>query len=425
MPPCGCALFYAQILLLSQEVTSPVEHLPPFHLIKYHGPAPSQLDTNTTNIEPDGYGSFTLYNYLVSEDLVAFMPQITLPQPPAMTATNRLQAAAAMIQVTGQETDVLATHQRFIHLLHIIMMNVITQNIFKNPIIKSNFYPHFEPDGRSAPRHQPPCGTHKKNIDAVCLVWYREDTQEVLKYTCQVLANKMILNGDVAMTKDIEMLILKVLGLVWSKAIEFGKTYVKTSLLEKLKDQTDIANFFMHEHDNNGLIIRWFGNSVFERFHTNFWYMQSVSQLKHLPAATRPCQHTCMHSLPWHTIQFTGLDYCPVFNVYYEGFIEALQNTAIGPAVTAHLVWLNTQGMKLISSNQTVTSPKKIPHIFIPHADEVVVYEVVSSPMLTYGAPSHLGVAPFHLTSTAFTYGHIDPEGDPWAGEYLWAVSYP
>ncbi|KAI6142164.1 hypothetical protein BKA82DRAFT_10412 [Pisolithus tinctorius] len=338
-----------------------------------------------------------------SENLVAFMPQITLPQLPEMTATNRLQAAAVMIQVTGQETDVLATHQRFVHLLCIVMTNVIARNIFKNPVIKSDFYPHFKPDGGSAPRCRAPHSTHKKNVNAVGLAWYREDIQEVLKYTCQALANKMILNVGwphgqntctiwkstmhVAMTKDIETLILKALGLIQSKAIEFGKTYMmeffrtddiwlladplvytlwKTSLLEKLKDQTGITNFFMHKHDNNGLIIRWFRNSIFERFHTNFWYTQSVSPVKTFASSdkTMPTHHSLLWQLihkqftcsldhvtmgrthnSGSAIQFTGLDYCPVFDVYYEGFIEALQNTAIGPAFTACLMWLNTQGM--------------------------------------------------------------------------------
>ncbi|KAI6002641.1 hypothetical protein F5J12DRAFT_783805 [Pisolithus orientalis] len=340
---------------------------------------PTQPILNLMGTDPSLIIITLAMSLIISENLVVFTPQITLPQPPVMTATNRLQAAAAMIQVTGKEMDVL--------------------NIFKNPVIKSNFYPHFEPDGRSAPRHWAPCSTHKKNVNAVCLAWYREDVQEVLKYTCQALASEMILNiswlhgqntctvwkstvhGNVAMMKDIEMLILKALGLVWSKAVEFSETYVmeffrtndiqlladppaytlwKTLLLEKLKDQTDITNFFMHEHDNNGLIIRWFGNSIFKRFHTNFWYMQSVSPVKTF-ASSYKTMPTHMYALS--AVAFTGSDYCPVFNAYYEGFIEALQNTAIGPAFTAHLMWLNTQGI------------------------------------------------------------HINPEGDPQAGEYPWARS--
>ncbi|KAI6147769.1 hypothetical protein BKA82DRAFT_4014923 [Pisolithus tinctorius] len=109
--------------------------------------------------------------------------------------------------------------------------------------------------------------------------------------------------------------ILKVLGLIWSKAVEFSETYAmeffrtdgtqlladppaytlwKASLLEKLKDQTDITNFFMHEHDNNGLVIRWFRNSIFKRFHINFSYNTTPMHMYTLSAMAFTCSLNCV-----------------------------------------------------------------------------------------------------------------------------------
>lgn len=81
------------------------------------------------------------------------------------------------------------------------------------------------------------------------------------------------------------MTILKVLSFVQSKAVEYSETYAaqffigenskvsvdpaehtswKIGQLMKLKDQTNPSTFFMHEHDDKGQVIRWFGNTIFE-----------------------------------------------------------------------------------------------------------------------------------------------------------------
>lgn len=119
------------------------------------------------------------------------------------------------------------------------------------------------------------------------------------------------------------------------------------------------------------------------------------------------------------------MEYGPIYDAYYWGLLQGLQHDTIGPAFTNRLAWLNTQGMEMLSRNQTsTTSPKKVPVVFIPSASEVAAYETRPSPTLLYGAPSNsqeLSLYPAH-TST-FTYDHVASEAGPSTGEYSWGGS--
>ncbi|KAI6043373.1 hypothetical protein EDC04DRAFT_2600240 [Pisolithus marmoratus] len=229
-----------------------------------------------------------------------------------------------------------------------------------------------------------PCGTHKKTINVLCLAWYPKEVQEILKYAHHALAHEMILNlgwlhdqkshmawkvtvceslmlvnaefnTNVEMTKEIGMVVM-----------EFSEMYVvqffitednglladpvaysawKMDKLAKLKDQTNPLTFFMHEHNNKGQVIRWFGSMAFEGFHLTFWYMQTVSPVKFFPNNYK------MMPTP----------------MYALSTVAVLQHNILGPTFISHLDWLSVQGMKRHPNNPNLPrSPKKVTPVFIP-----------------------------------------------------------
>lgn len=274
-----------------------------------------------------------------------------------------------------------------------------------------------------------------------------------------MLANAAL---DAEMTTEIETLILKSLSFVRSKAVEFCETYAmellrtednrlladpaayaewKIAQVQLLKDQTNVATFFMHERDDKGLVMRWFGNAVFEKFHLNFWYTQTASPVKTFSDNYRTTP-TYMYALSGVTfacaldrvatgrthssgraLAFTGIEYCSTYKAYHEGFLEALQHAVIGPVLTSRLAWLNKQGMTMLSSNQISASPsKKAPAVFIPPESEVAAYEAESSSCtLTFGNPSQSETSRFYSdTASTSTYGDFAPEAGPSTGNIMW-----
>ncbi|KAI6035903.1 hypothetical protein PISMIDRAFT_25088 [Pisolithus microcarpus 441] len=166
-------------------------------------------------------------------------------------------------------------------------------------------------------------------------VLYSEDVQEVLKYAWCTLVNEMILNvgwchGQKSRTtwktNVWESLMLA------NAALDAVYAEWKIAQVQLLKDQTNVVTFFMHKRNDKGLVMRWFGNVVFEKFHLNFWYTQMASPVK-------------TFSDNYRTTLTYMIEYCSTYKAYHEGFLEALQHAVIGPVLTSHLAWLNKQGM--------------------------------------------------------------------------------
>ncbi|KAI6039084.1 hypothetical protein EDC04DRAFT_2895627 [Pisolithus marmoratus] len=165
-----------------------------------------------------------------------------------------------------------------------------------------------------------------------------------------------------------------------------------------------ISNFFMHEHDEEGKIIRWFGNQRLEDFHICFWYTCDLSPMKVEAAKnvhSTPLQMYAMsavalfyaikreskcvnETLP--RIPFTGTEFSPTFEAYYDSLLNAMQHAVLGARLKDRFDWLHRQGLRKMQLAQTpLPSPEKQHNqILIPSADDIAVYEshpTVSQPL--------------------------------------------
>ncbi|KAI6037314.1 hypothetical protein BKA83DRAFT_18466 [Pisolithus microcarpus] len=310
---------------------------------------------------------------------------VLLPPPPPNPAnpTDRLRAATAMIQVTGQEGDVLATHQNHHGLSRapsqdrlrtftdssiysLSSRRVSSFGMLSRPpssrftsVYSASQQSVCDVDGADgAPKRCAPRGTHKKNIDAVCLAWYPEDVQEVLNQkarmawkttVCESLMHaNAACNTNVEMTRDIETTFF--IGENSEVSVDPAEhTSWKIGQLMKLKDQTNPSTFFMHEHDDKVNIpsmkscitykvfrdrssdaspVKLFAGN-YKTTPTHMYTLSAVAFTCALDHVATGRTHNSRHA-----ISFTGMEYGPIYDTYYRGLLQGLQHDTIGPAFT-------------------------------------------------------------------------------------------
>ncbi|KAH0825798.1 hypothetical protein J3R83DRAFT_8855 [Lanmaoa asiatica] len=182
------------------------------------------------------------------------------------------------------------------------------------------------------------------------------------------------------------------------KADQVAMTAWKTSCINQITDQNDPAHFFLHEHDPNGHVIRYFGNDIFERFHLDFWYTQSVSPIRYFKSSyqTTPVPMYAMSATallcalhrersgrqPRHdaTLHFKGDTYGPHYDSYRDGIIKLLHHNEFGLAFRERLEWLNMEGMKKLDANSNgLGSACKVAPVFIPESVQATLSQPPSS----------------------------------------------
>ncbi|KAI6021939.1 hypothetical protein EDC04DRAFT_2607112 [Pisolithus marmoratus] len=172
----------------------------------------------------------------------------------------------------------------------------------------------------------------------------------------------------------------------------------------RITNASAISNFFMHEHDEEGKIIRWFGNQRLEDFHICFWYTCDLSPMKVEAAKnvhSTPLrmyamsavalfyaikrESKCVNETLPH-IPFTGTEFSPTFEAYYDSLLNAMQHAVLGARLKDRFDWLHRQGLRKMQLAQTpLPSPEKQRNqILIPSADDIAAYEsrpAVSQPL--------------------------------------------
>ncbi|KAG6371796.1 hypothetical protein JVT61DRAFT_9151 [Boletus reticuloceps] len=171
-------------------------------------------------------------------------------------------------------------------------------------------------------------------------------------------------------------------------AIETAPTALnqwKSDRIALITDQTNTANFFLHEYDSMGDIVRFFGNSIFEEFHIKFWYTQKVSPVRHFKESyrTTPLPMYALSGVALlcalrreasgqlsnggRTLRFEGTTFGPFFDAYQEGMNNILQHEDFGPAFRERLLWLHTRGLTTLATSGP-GSPRKVAAVAIPAA---------------------------------------------------------
>ncbi|KAI5980568.1 hypothetical protein EDD15DRAFT_2205856 [Pisolithus albus] len=248
-------------------------------------------------------------------------------------------------------------------------------------------------------------------------------------------------------TKGIERLLMRALTLfraeLASRAAPFAKLFfvnddpaVKTnatlliqwkeSECERITDASDASHFFMHERDDEGRIIQWFGNRHLESFHVNFWYMCDCSPMKAEVAKdieTTPLQMYTLSAVALFYamkrksrrfndtlphMPFTGAEFSPVFEAYIDSLCIAMKHRVIGARLDCRLKWLHQCGVEKMKPCQAPPpSPQKQRNtIFIPPAEEIGAYE-------SYLADSQLFDRPVNLPASFFTREHYPANSHP------------
>lgn len=229
-------------------------------------------------------------------------------------------------------------------------------------------------------------------------------------------ASAMIPGELLSSTKGIERLLMRALTLfradLAGKAEPYAKLFFlnddpalkadKTLFMQWKEDEcaritnmSDPTQLFMHEHDEEGRIIRWFGNQYLENFQLNFWYTCELSPMKAEVAKDTHTTPLRMYALSavalFYAIKreskrndetlphmpFTGTEFSPVFEALYDSLLVATQHSAIGARLNQRLEWLHRSGLEKMKPIQiSPPSPHKQRNVvFIPPADEITAYE--------------------------------------------------
>ncbi|KAI5991034.1 hypothetical protein EDC04DRAFT_2613982 [Pisolithus marmoratus] len=122
----------------------------------------------------------------------------------------------------------------------------------------------------------------------------------------------------------------------------------------RITNASAISNFFMHEHDEE-----------------LFYAIKRESK----------CVNETLPRIP-----FTGTEFSPTFEAYYDSLLNAMQHAVLGARLKDRFDWLHRQGLRKMQLAQTpLPSPEKQRNqILIPSADDIAAYEsrpAVSQPL--------------------------------------------
>ncbi|KAI6044769.1 hypothetical protein EDC04DRAFT_2889446 [Pisolithus marmoratus] len=316
----------------------------------------------------------------------------------SVTVNERLRAASGMISTKGKDVDVLQQHQG--------SRGSRAPSQERLRAFGDALY------AQAYASHQSSCTTLLANSS---LISPRSDHSgfQVLAPTVELLSP----------TKGTERLLMRTLTLfradLASKAAlymrQFFPNHNPTSNSDKDNDylkQKDkecacitnasaILNFFMHEHDEEGKIIHWFGNQRLKDFHICFWYTCDLSPMK-VEAAKNvhstplrmyamsavalfyaiKCESKCVNETLPH-IPFMGTEFSPTFEAYYDSLLNAMQHAVLSARLKDRFDWLHRQGLWLAQT--PLPSPEKQHNqILIPSTDDIAAYEscpTVSQPL--------------------------------------------
>ncbi|KIJ57489.1 hypothetical protein HYDPIDRAFT_191041 [Hydnomerulius pinastri MD-312] len=179
--------------------------------------------------------------------------------------------------------------------------------------------------------------------------------------------------------------------------------------VQTILHSNDTTNFFLHEHDSKGGVVRWFGNNIFEDFYVDFWYTSNASPISkfrntytivplHGYAITGAALACALHRVSTgrvagsgNILSFSGMVYANYSEGYHQSMVNALNNAGMSEKFKNRLLWLNQQGLKRMDQlSGRSSSPSKIHTVYIPPADEVANYEALSpSPFSSTPYPSN------------------------------------
>ncbi|KAI6008952.1 hypothetical protein EDC04DRAFT_2610803 [Pisolithus marmoratus] len=138
-----------------------------------------------------------------------------------------------------------------------------------------------------------------------------------------------------------------------------------------ITNASTISNFFMHEHDEEGKIIHWFGNQRLKDFHICFWYTCDLSPMKVEAAKNVHSTLLQMYAMSavvlFYTIKreskcvnetlpcipFMGMEFSPTFEAYYNSLLNTMQHAVLSARLKDRFDWLHCQGLLIDSVTST------------------------------------------------------------------------
>ncbi|KAH0825925.1 hypothetical protein J3R83DRAFT_7604 [Lanmaoa asiatica] len=431
---------------------------------------------------------------------------LSLPSLPAVhqqteeeRVEQRLDRAAVMIQTSGNEIDVLSHHQQRRN------VSVPSQNRLREfaplpypkPLLDAtssqlsststtrshiSYFPsqYGETRTKSAPKISLYDKTTQKIVRAARLLvindmihdvgWlYGEDRraafegnmQENFAATC--IDNKRELEWD----DNFGFLVAKGVTSIRSKLAEFAERYAKeyfnslpTAINAKadraaeidwmqqhmniIMDQCDHLNCFLHEHNETGDGMFYFGNHILQAFHVAFWYTRNESPIRSfkdsyfttpppmlaLSAAALLCAiHRVASGQESGTtptpIKFEGTKYGPYYDVFLEGINETRLHHQLGAEFKGRLQSLHKEGMKLLDARcGGPGSPRKVAAVYIPASVRAtthqpsLVADAGDSPPDLFAGHSTQPDSVAHVATSSASYG-LPLSGPPPADQFV------
>ncbi|KAG6374515.1 hypothetical protein JVT61DRAFT_4561 [Boletus reticuloceps] len=260
-----------------------------------------------------------------------------LPDPEAVNTDRQIEAATTMLQTAGpgRGADVLGQHQQ----QRTGGFNKPSQDRLR--AFAGSIYPQARPSSTATSfchtsqvsgtrcERASSAPTVRSRKSKVYISSYDNTTQEVIRLARAATVNDMLkevgwfygsascdarkanfkenlymacerLEHNVELNNNIEYLIGKGLTGARTRAVQFAEPYAQGYLIctdpqinanpdtlntwrkQRVQTITDdseenLKHFFLHEHDSEGNVSRFFANNAFETFHLTFWYTQSVS----------------------------------------------------------------------------------------------------------------------------------------------------
>ncbi|KAI5985159.1 hypothetical protein EDD15DRAFT_2374403 [Pisolithus albus] len=373
-----------------------------------------------------------------------FLPQLpTGPLPTEDNVSARLRAAAAMIQASGNQMDILEQHQsrrgasRLLSQTRLCLFRDTpysashssrTMSVHTSSQVSQSAYGDtFEMMTTTTLSH---CRSQREPVCIVALIdkvgWCagKKGRATRIESANECFSQAVIALGkgdkDIECTKEMANAIERILSTVQGKLAQAAESYARKYLETDRRDLLESSkhymewmqehvseisnpkvknNFFLHEYDGAGEVLCWFGNKIFEDFHLEFWYTHSLSpvDLFRNNYSTTPLHGYSMSAtallcalhrvstghvhLTNGVIKFSGKAYGPQNTIYYDSMQDALRHPNIGTAFQSHLDWINTKGLQMLDQLKArPASPQKLEHVYLPPPVEAANHEYPPPP---------------------------------------------
>ncbi|KAN0078154.1 hypothetical protein V8E55_010211 [Tylopilus felleus] len=178
----------------------------------------------------------------------------------------------------------------------------------------------------------------------------------------------------------------------------------KLDRFNQIKDQREASSFCLHEPDPiTKAVLRYFGNSVFEEFHKDFWY-------------TKGQMSNCGNTLCFEAVNYGGL-----FKAFWTTILSLSNHNLdeVRIPFTEQLQLLHSQGMQILATKGP-ESPQKVVPVAIPPSVQATAlpqppppprFEATGVSSQAGGLGSFCGVGTGFSSSPSGSYGGYTMSG--------------